>query len=147
MACRTVAVLGLSALAHPSYGSMLMQDAAPTFDFSKQYLYQEELYGLEGRPHSAVLQEHTPAATNGVHKMPHYGPQWGLATFSRPVTAPAVSPCEALLSVAEFVLQCGFSSFVTWSAQQPQIGLCDAQPQMLQCARSASGYSSAYGCT
>lgn len=66
----------------------------PPFDFSRQYLFQEELYGPEGRP--ARAEGGTPAhdsiakgqefATSELP--PHYGPQWALFHFEEPVTAP-----------------------------------------------------------
>lgn len=57
-----------------------MQDSQVSFDFQREYLHQDELYGLEGRP----LQ----GAAEGPQK--HYGAQWGLLKFSQPVTAPKV---------------------------------------------------------
>lgn len=72
-----------------------LQDAAPAFNFSRQYLYQEQLHGLEGRP-SAAAQPSSKGLTNisnaadGDGPPPHHGPQWALLRFSQPVTAPAV---------------------------------------------------------
>lgn len=73
---------------------LTLQDSAPAFDFSQQYLYQEQLYGLEGRPH-AVMQPKGSGGTasNGAageaEVSPFHGPQWALLRFSQPVTAPA----------------------------------------------------------
>lgn len=55
------------------------------FDFGRDYLYQEELYGHQGRPCSpgtgATSSADAPRAA-------HFGLQWALLTFSQPVTAP-----------------------------------------------------------
>jgi hypothetical protein len=62
----------------------VLQEAVPDFDFRRDYVYQDELHGLEGRPsHSS-----TAGGTFGVH----YGPQWAFLKFSQAVTAPQVSP-------------------------------------------------------
>eukprot|EP00887_Chlorella_sp_A99_P002875 scaffold6.g2875.t1 len=78
------------------------------FDFQKEYLYQEELYGIEGRPPAAAalpgdssgdgraqdpgaeLQQQ-PLQQPPQEQEPHYGPQWCYLRFSQPVTAPADS--------------------------------------------------------
>lgn len=72
-----------------------LQDATPAFDFSQQYLYQEQLYGLEGRPAAAALpsskgEEGFSGTADEDAAPPHHGPQWALLRFSQPVTAPAV---------------------------------------------------------
>nr|ADI46882.1 SelEFf [Volvox carteri f. nagariensis] len=59
------------------------------FDLHREYLYQEELYGLEGRPLASgpgstrMLQGGDASFTDI-----HFGPQWALLKFERPVTAP-----------------------------------------------------------
>lgn len=70
---------------------------ADAFDWSKQYLYQEELYGLEGRPITSSSSSSTVAAAGGAGaagaacssgQQQHFGPQWVLLKFDQPVTAP-----------------------------------------------------------
>ena len=58
-------------------------------------MQQDELHGLEGRPvnpFTASLpgQQSAQAPADGRH----YGPQWGLAHLSQPVTAPQVSASQ-----------------------------------------------------
>ena len=60
---------------------------APTFDFGRQYLDQEQLYGLEGRPSEARGAGEWGGGEGGNR---HHGPQWALLRFSQSVTAPAV---------------------------------------------------------
>jgi hypothetical protein len=64
------------------------------FDWSKQYLYQDELYGLEGRPITSGSSSSTlaAAAAGGEEQQRHFGPQWVLLKFDQPVTAPEVRP-------------------------------------------------------
>lgn len=82
--------------------------AARAFDSSREYLYQEALYGLEGRPAGA---EHPAEPAAGQHPADHqhqqqldgeqqgedavagvhHGPQWVYLRFSQPVTAAADS--------------------------------------------------------
>lgn len=80
--------------------SSTLQQAAPDFDFSRQYLHQEQLYGLEGRPAAAAQP-----ASKGDTKFggaaeddapPHHGQQWVLLRFSQPIVAPAVRPRAAV---------------------------------------------------
>jgi hypothetical protein len=78
----------------------LQQQGALAFDFSQQYLYQEQLYGLEGRPAAAAQ----PARKGDAHVTdaagddapPHHCPQWALLRFSQPVIAPAVGGAPAM---------------------------------------------------
>lgn len=76
--------------------------AAWAFDSGRQYIYQEQLHGLEGRPAAdapaaglrpadQVQQpgESPDAAEQG--RPPHFGPQWAYLRFSQPVTAAADS--------------------------------------------------------
>ena len=81
--------------------------AALAFDSSREYLYQEALYGLEGRPagtESAALaawqhpadQQQQPPPDSGQQQQEggrgvHHGPQWVYLRFSQPVTAAADS--------------------------------------------------------
>ncbi|KAL4534591.1 hypothetical protein Ndes2526A_g05477 [Nannochloris sp. 'desiccata'] len=69
------------------------------FNYSNEYLYQDELYGIEGRPARAELfGDGGGEASNGSaqpssvedHLVPsaHYGPQWAVVQFDEPVTAP-----------------------------------------------------------
>jgi selenocysteine-specific elongation factor len=69
------------------------------FDWSKQYLYQDQLYGLEGRPitsssssssSSGALAAAGGAAGGDGQQQQHFGPQWVLLKFDQPVTAPEV---------------------------------------------------------
>ncbi len=69
------------------------------FDFGRDYAYQNELHGLEGRPRSGLaLPSAPPAAAAAAGAAPHYGPQWVLLVFHHPVTAPQARPRAALLS-------------------------------------------------
>ena len=74
-----------------------LQQAAPDFDFSRQYLHQEQLYGLEGRPAAAAQPAGKGDAKFGGaaedDAPPHHGQQWVLLRFSQPIVAPAVRPC------------------------------------------------------
>ena len=59
----------------------------PAFDFRREYLYQDKLYDLRGRP----LQEPCESAgPSGGSSATHRGRQWALLTFHQPVTAPEV---------------------------------------------------------
>ena len=70
---------------------------SPTpFDASREYLHQQELYGLEGRPLGGAAtvdgshrsgQQALPAAVAGEEER-HPGPQWALLRFEQPITAP-----------------------------------------------------------
>lgn len=67
-----------------------LNEAAAAFNFKQQYIHQDELYGLEGRPMAAA------AALDGSAEQQqqqgcHFGPQWALLKFDQPVTAPEVS--------------------------------------------------------
>lgn len=77
------------------------QDVPQQFDTKQEYVYQDELYGLEGRPLHPLARNHLlthpedGASTSGRGEGVgvHYGPQWGLLTLSQPVTASEVSCC------------------------------------------------------
>lgn len=59
------------------------------FTWDREYLYQQELCGLEGRalaPTAAAAARHDVDVEGS-----HYGPQWALLRFEQPLTAPAVS--------------------------------------------------------
>ena len=65
----------------------------PAFDFRREYLYQDRLYDLRGRPPAeASAAAPRPAGPSGAHR----GRQWALLTFQQPVTAPGVSSLECL---------------------------------------------------
>ena len=78
-----------------------MQDTSQQFDIKQEYAYQDELYGLEGRPLNPLAQNQVPSdpdsnpstsrrvALEGPRV--HHGPQWGLLTLSQPITASEVS--------------------------------------------------------
>jgi len=69
------------------------------FDFGRDYAYQNELHGLEGRPRSGLaLPGAPPAAAAAAGAAPHSGPQWVLLVFHHPVTAPQARPRAALPS-------------------------------------------------
>ncbi len=70
---------------------MCKQDNSPQFDGTAEYVYQDQIYGLEGRP-----QEFEAGQAQG--SVPHYGPQWALLKFSQPVTAPQPTTCSRLRS-------------------------------------------------
>ncbi|GAB4820810.1 hypothetical protein N2152v2_007856 [Parachlorella kessleri] len=66
--------------------------AAGHLDGKQEYLYQESLYGLEGRPVLSLTsqeQEHS-GDLEGSEQL-HYGPQWAYLRFGHAVTAPADS--------------------------------------------------------
>jgi hypothetical protein len=78
---------------------VVAQEHVPGFDFGRDYAYQNELHGLEGRPRSGLaLPGAAPAAAAAAGAAPHYGPQWVLLIFHHPVTAPQARPCAALPS-------------------------------------------------
>ena len=72
-----------------------------SFDFDEEYVYQDELYGAEGRPasdeggicatSSAVGTINNASSSNAEDLPVHYGPQWAYAHFEEPVTAPSDS--------------------------------------------------------
>jgi hypothetical protein len=79
----------------------------PPFDPLRDYLAQQELYGLEGRPlgllrasssgsgkSSGHSQQYSSDATTGEER--HHGAQYVLLRFDQPVTAPQVG--EGLIS-------------------------------------------------
>lgn len=80
------------------------QDVPQQFNTKQEYVYQDELYGLEGRPLNPLARNHLlthpedGASTSGRGEGVgvHYGPQWGLLTLSQPVTASEVSCCMPL---------------------------------------------------
>ena len=86
-----------------SCGCDCFQDAPQQFDTKREYVYQSELYGLEGRPLDPLARHHLPnhpggdASSSGKVESGgvHYGPQWGLLTLSQPITASEVSCCMA----------------------------------------------------
>lgn len=61
---------------------------------------QDELYGLEGRPAAAGGPSSTPSSeqTDASEQPPHFGPQWALIKFDRPVTVSS----DSLLIGARF---------------------------------------------
>ena len=79
----------------------LQQGSPHSFDYSQEYAWQEQLYGLEGRPPSQLLAAASdalaPSGGNsggggevGRGAGRHNGPQWAYLKLSQPVTAPAV---------------------------------------------------------
>ena len=78
-----------------------MQDKSQHFDTKQEYVYQEEVYGLEGRPYNPLAQnqlpsdpDHAPSTsgrTDPEGGRVHYGPQWGLLTLTQPITASEVT--------------------------------------------------------
>ncbi len=73
---------------------MSLHEPLPAFDFGAEYLHQSELYGLEGRPLSGAHASTSGAAGDeGTHR--HFGCQWVLLRFDKPVTAPEV--CATVL--------------------------------------------------
>ena len=66
-----------------------MQENAQSFDSEQEYVFQNYLYGLEGRPVDFSNHEaSSEGSTQNVQR--HYGPQWALLEFDQPVTAPKV---------------------------------------------------------
>ena len=59
----------------------------PAFDFKREYLYQDRLYDLRGRP---LQESHDSPGPSGGPSAAHRGRQWALLTFHQPVTAPQV---------------------------------------------------------
>ncbi|KAK9843360.1 hypothetical protein WJX74_010898 [Apatococcus lobatus] len=59
------------------------------FDLSQDYLHQDQLHGLEGRPCAeASSREAGAAPSSSPQQRLHFGPQWALLRFEQPVTAP-----------------------------------------------------------
>nr|BCL66109.1 eukaryotic elongation factor [Volvox africanus] len=72
--------------------AMALSGKPMPFDQCREYLYQEELYGLEGRP-SLVAATGIDAACDSRNNVDdlthrHFGPQWALMKFDQPITAP-----------------------------------------------------------
>ncbi len=81
---------GTAAAATAQLSALSLAERAGAFDFGAEYLYQEELYGAEGRPAAAEGGAAAKAAeTTEPALPPHHGPQWALIQFDEPVTAPA----------------------------------------------------------
>ena len=64
-----------------SWHRTALQDAPP-FDFQREYLYQDQLYDLRGRPVAGQ------PGRAGERVAVHRGRQWALLAFQQPVTAP-----------------------------------------------------------
>jgi hypothetical protein len=108
-------------LSHP-------QDYGGTFDFSRDYAWQEQLYGLEGRPPDPVLADGAASGRPrngddggaGGHDR-HFGPQWAYLRLSQPVTATAV--CRGAAAHSSTTLTGGhvlhFLQLVALSVEQP----------------------------
>ena len=68
------------------------------FEFGRDYAWQDQLYGLEGRPLDPVLISgaagDSPEIGDGGEdgRDRHFGPQWVYLRLSQPATAPAVRP-------------------------------------------------------
>jgi selenocysteine-specific elongation factor len=102
-AANRLGVLSLAALKGEGEGACLeegrsMEKKMSSFDFCRDYVYQEELYGAKGRPWGDGLnnnEEELGAAGGGTfeattpHDRRHVGPQWAFVCFDRPVTATA----------------------------------------------------------
>eukprot|EP00892_Ulva_mutabilis_P008861 jgi/Ulvmu1/6347/UM029_0055.1 len=63
---------------------------APTFDSSREYLFQDELYGIAGRPFNSddPLNKRPPQAEASAQKAEpaiHYGMEWAVLVFDRPL--------------------------------------------------------------
>ncbi|KAI8468590.1 MAG: SelEFm [Monoraphidium minutum] len=86
----------------------LHQPVAGGFDWGAEYLWQDQLYGLQGRPLTDSQRRQrrqeagAPAAHAGEQQQAeggedeeeeeaHFGPQWALLKFDQPLTAPADS--------------------------------------------------------
>jgi len=70
---------------------LTLKGTGPAFDFERQYLDQEQLYGLEGRPTAMAGGEEQGKEAGSEGDIRHHGPQWALLRFSQPVTAPVDS--------------------------------------------------------
>ena len=92
---RTASACSALTMLHPIVCSVLQNPAA--FDFKRDYLYQDQLYDLRGRPA-------TPQPGVNGQAPPHRGLQWALLTFQQPVTAPQACAC------AYFALMPGLAS-------------------------------------
>lgn len=83
-----------AAAATAQLAALSLAERAGAFDFSAEYMYQEELYGAEGRTAAAeggAAAKAAEAASTAASPPlpPHHGPQWALVQFDEPVTAPA----------------------------------------------------------
>lgn len=67
-----------------------LQGSGEAFDLSQDYLYQDQLYGLEGRPCGDGPSSDAGPASSLPKQRLHFGPQWALLRFEQPVTAPQV---------------------------------------------------------
>ncbi|GLC39063.1 hypothetical protein PLESTB_001289600 [Pleodorina starrii] len=90
--------------------AMALAGSPMGFDAERDYLYQDELYGLEGRPLAAAAAASASAAAQASvregedveaeeeARERHFGPQWVLLKFDQPITAPK----DALVIGAKF---------------------------------------------
>lgn len=70
----------------------MLQGAPPAFDMQQEYMHQEGLFGLEGRPLNPLSQSAASEAASTLGRS-HHGPQWGLLHLSQPITASEVGCC------------------------------------------------------
>lgn len=70
------------------------------FNWHQEYLFQQELHGMEGRPlGAAAAGSSAAAAAAAAEQQCHHGPQWALLRFEQPLTAPTVSCGRRLCSL------------------------------------------------
>lgn len=62
----------------------------------QEYVYQEELFGLEGRPLNPLSQAEGAEVASTSGRL-HHGPQWGLLHLSQSITASQVGPRNILI--------------------------------------------------
>jgi len=60
---------------------------ASCFDVGRDYVYQDCLYGAEGRPRADTTSGRCGGADDGSEVGRHHGRQWAYLVFSQPVTA------------------------------------------------------------
>ena len=72
---------------------------APAFNFEQDYVYQEQLHDLRGRPAKQ------PGGLADEAGGPHRGRQWALLSFQQPITAPQAWPANAVSNVACMIKQ------------------------------------------
>ena len=101
----------------------------PPFDPSRDYLAQQELYGLEGRPLGSMGATGPGGGGGGASKggsagaplgeERHHGPQFALLRFDQPVTAPQVDPVHHDLDME---WEGAILTFLSWIRMRLSLG-------------------------
>ena len=85
-----LALTKLDSLAATSATAPGLQGSGEAFDLTQDYLHQDQLHGLEGRPRADGTSTDTGPSSSLPTRSSHFGPQWALLRFEQPITAPQV---------------------------------------------------------